>query len=155
MARSLWGRCAWAVHPCSPVLNCACTERGLFGPGFLTWLLNAPYLKRPCRCAASSCAVQRRLSRDLDLSERRQVGRLEPAAGVSTASGAGCLARSRNFPNVFSSSSRRGPSSGSGNGLPPQIQVMSHHHHCWLSISNNHNNNTRPLGCVSPRPSHR
>ena len=39
------------------------------------------------------------------------MGRLEPAAGASTASCAGCLARSRNFSNVFSSSKCRGPSS--------------------------------------------
>ena len=87
--------------------------------------LTTSSLKRPCRCAASSRAAQRRLSRDLDPSGRRQVGRLEPAAGVSTASCAGCFRDPRNFPNVFSSSKCRGPSSG--NGLPPQIHVMSHH----------------------------
>ena len=32
-----------SAPPCSLVLNCACTERGLFGPSFLTRLLNAPY----------------------------------------------------------------------------------------------------------------
>ena len=62
---------------------------------------------------------------DIDPNGRRRVGRLEPAAGVSISSCAGCLARSQNFPNVLSSSKRRGASSG--NGLPPQVDVMSHH----------------------------
>ena len=106
--------------PLPPSVTGLNERTGRYSPGG-----DVDHLKRPCRCAASSCAVQRRLPRDIDPSGRRQVGRLEPATGVSTASCAGCLARHRNFPNVFSSSNRRGPSSG--NGLPPQIHVMRHH----------------------------
>ena len=106
--------------PLSPSITGLNEGTGRYSPGG-----DVDHLKRPCRCAASSCAVQRRLSRDIDPSGRRRVGRLEPVAGVSTASCAGCLARHRNFPNVFSSSNRRGPSSG--NGLPPQIHVTGHH----------------------------
>ena len=42
--RAPFGVVVLGRSPCSPVLlNCTCTERGLFGPGLLPRLLNAPY----------------------------------------------------------------------------------------------------------------